>query len=140
MKKLIDLTCLNYISGNFTCLQVNFVLKRDVGYYITQLYIPSILIVILSWISFWISVEAVPARISLGVLCVLTMTTQSSGARASLPRVSYVKAIDLWMSVCLLFVFGALLEYALVNVLVRKQVRRISTLQRRLTLKKGNAE
>ena len=81
------------------------------------------LIVILSWVSFWINVEAIPARVSIGLLTVLTMTTQSTGARASLPKVSYVKAIDIWFSMCLLFVFTSLLEFALVNVVSRKQTK-----------------
>ena len=63
----------------------------------------------------------VPARISLGVTCILTMTTQSSGIRQTLPPVSYVKAIDIWMIVCLMFVFGALLEYAFVTVQIRQK-------------------
>lgn len=84
------------------------------------MYIPSILVVMLSWISFWLNVNAVPGRIALGVLTVLTMTTQSSSVNASLPRVSYTKAIDIWMSGCLLFVFAALIEFAVANVLSRK--------------------
>ncbi|KAK2502934.1 hypothetical protein MC885_011136, partial [Smutsia gigantea] len=80
----------------------------------------SLLIVILSWISFWINMDAAPARVGLGITTVLTMTTQSSGSRASLPKVSYVKAIDIWMAVCLLFVFSALLEYAAVNFVSRQ--------------------
>ncbi|KAG8509287.1 Glycine receptor subunit alpha-1 [Galemys pyrenaicus] len=52
------------------------------------MYIPSLLIVILSWISFWINMDAAPARVGLGITTVLTMTTQSSGSRASLPKVS----------------------------------------------------
>lgn len=109
--------------GNFSSLRVNFVLKRDIGFYIIQIYIPCILIVILSWVSFWLSLDAVPARISLGVLTVLTMTTQTSGLTSRLPRVSYIKAIDVWLSTCLVFVFAALLEFAVVNVMCRKQAQ-----------------
>ncbi|XP_052792417.1 glycine receptor subunit alpha-2-like isoform X2 [Mya arenaria] len=106
--------------GNHSCLVVEFTLARNIGYYLVQMYIPSFLVVMLSWISFWLNVNAVPGRISLGVLTVLTMTTQSSGVNASLPHVSYTKAIDIWMSTCLMFVFFALIEFAVANVLVRK--------------------
>ncbi|XP_025088016.1 LOW QUALITY PROTEIN: glycine receptor subunit alpha-4-like [Pomacea canaliculata] len=109
-------------TGSFSCVRADFLLQRDVGFYVIQVYVPSVLIVILSWVSFWLDVEAIPARISLGVLTVLTMTTQSTGARSSLPRVSYVKAIDVWMSTCLFFVFASLLEFAYINVLSRRRV------------------
>ena len=112
-------------SGAFPCLEIRFILSRDVGYFIIQVYLPSLLVVILSWVSFWINVEASPARVSIGLLTVLTTTTQSTSINSSMPRVSYVKAIDVWMSVCLVFVFAALLEYALVNVLVRRRGIRI---------------
>ena len=63
----------------FTCLQVEFILERQFGFYLLQTYIPSSLIVVLSWVSFWISYDSVPARVALGVTTVLTMTTQLSG-------------------------------------------------------------
>lgn len=110
----------HYNTGQFTCIEVKFHLERQMGYYLIQMYIPSLLIVILSWVSFWINMDAAPARVGLGITTVLTMTTQSSGSRASLPKVSYVKAIDIWMAVCLLFVFAALLEYASVNFVSRQ--------------------
>ena len=89
-----------------------------------QFFVPSVMIVLLSWVSFWLTIDAVPARISLGILTVLTMTTQRSAGTASLSRVSYVKAIDVWMGACLVFVFAALLEFAFVNVMERRQVKR----------------
>ncbi|XP_051505697.1 glycine receptor subunit alpha-4-like isoform X1 [Myxocyprinus asiaticus] len=123
----------HYNTGKFTCIEVKFHLERQMGYYLIQMYIPSLLIVILSWVSFWINMDAAPARVGLGITTVLTMTTQSSGSRASLPKVSYVKAIDIWMAVCLLFVFAALLEYAAVNFVSRqhKELIRLRKKQRR---------
>ncbi|XP_045204896.2 glycine receptor subunit alpha-2-like [Mercenaria mercenaria] len=108
------------ITGNHSCLQADFHLVRNIGYYVIQMYVPSLLIVTLSWLSFWLNVNSIPGRVTLGVLSVLTISTQSSSVNASLPRVSYTKAIDVWMATCLVFVFAALIEFAVVNVLSQK--------------------
>ena len=54
-------------------------------------YIPTCLIVMMSWISFWIKPEAVPARVTLGVTSLLTLSTQHANSQKSLPPVSYIK-------------------------------------------------
>jgi len=77
------------------------------------------LIVMLSWVGFWINKNSDPARVSLGVTTVLTMTTIAAMSRDV--SVSYLKALDVWYSVCLFLVFSALLEYAFVNVFVRSE-------------------
>ncbi|XP_076316053.1 gamma-aminobutyric acid receptor subunit beta-like isoform X2 [Tachypleus tridentatus] len=102
-------------TGIYQRLSLSFELKRNIGYFIFQTYLPSILIVMLSWVSFWINHEATSARVALGITTVLTMTTISTGVRSSLPRISYVKAIDIYLVMCFVFVFAALLEYAAVN-------------------------
>lgn len=61
------------ISGNFTCLAIVFNLRRRLGYHLFHTYIPSALIVVMSWISFWIKPEAIPARVTLGVTSLLTL-------------------------------------------------------------------
>ncbi|KAK3719817.1 hypothetical protein RRG08_040119 [Elysia crispata] len=103
------------LTGNYQRLSLIFQLQRNIGYFIFQTYLPSILIVMLSWVSFWINHEATSARVALGITTVLTMTTISNGVRSSLPRISYVKAIDIYLVMCFVFVFAALLEYAAVN-------------------------
>lgn len=45
----------------------------------------------------------------------LTLATQNTQSQQSLPPVSYVKAIDVWMSSCSVFVFMSLMEFAVVN-------------------------
>ncbi|XP_067404543.1 gamma-aminobutyric acid receptor subunit epsilon isoform X2 [Emydura macquarii macquarii] len=57
-------------------------------------------------------------RTGAGITTVLTMTTLSTISRKHLPRVSYITAMDLFVSVCFIFVFAALMEYATLNYLV----------------------
>ncbi|XP_052130345.1 glutamate-gated chloride channel isoform X2 [Frankliniella occidentalis] len=111
-------------TGEYSCLKVDLLFKREFSYYLIQIYIPCCMLVIVSWVSFWLDQSAVPARVSLGVTTLLTMATQTSGINASLPPVSYTKAIDVWTGVCLTFVFGALLEFALVNYASRSDMHR----------------
>uniref|UniRef100_A0A1I8IT09 Gamma-aminobutyric acid receptor subunit beta-like n=1 Tax=Macrostomum lignano TaxID=282301 RepID=A0A1I8IT09_9PLAT len=108
-------TTISLSTGSYQRLSLVFRLRRNVGFFVFQTYLPSILIVMLSWVSFWINHEATSARVALGITTVLTMTTISTGVRSSLPRISYVKAIDIYLVMCFVFVFAALLEYAMVN-------------------------
>ena len=77
----------------------------------------------MSWISFWIKPEAVPARVTLCVTSLLTLSTQHAQSQKSLPPVSYIKAIDIFMNSCTVFVFASLMEYALVNILMAADER-----------------
>jgi hypothetical protein len=78
-------------AATFACLLVVFTMKRDIRYYIIQVYVPSILIVALSWVSFWLDLDAIPARVSLGVLTALTLNTHGSSIQAQLPKVKLFK-------------------------------------------------
>ncbi|XP_073541304.1 gamma-aminobutyric acid receptor subunit pi-like isoform X2 [Phyllobates terribilis] len=105
-----------YETGRYPKLIFHFDLKRNILYFILETYVPSILLVVLSWVSFWISQSSVPARICIGVTTVLTMTTLMMGARTSLPNANcFIKAIDVYLGICFSFIFGALLEYAIAH-------------------------
>ncbi|KAG7461630.1 hypothetical protein MATL_G00193200 [Megalops atlanticus] len=104
-----------FTTGSYPRLSLSFKLKRNIGYFILQTYMPSTLITILSWVSFWINYDASAARVALGITTVLTMTTISTHLRETLPKIPYVKAIDIYLMGCFFFVFLALLEYAFVN-------------------------
>ncbi|KAA0187762.1 hypothetical protein HAZT_HAZT000493 [Hyalella azteca] len=116
--------------GSYSCLRVDLIFKREFSYYLIQYYIPCCMLVMVSWVSFWLDQHAVPARVSLGVTTLLTMSTQNAGINQSLPPVSYTKAIDVWTGACLTFVFGALLEFALVNYASRSDFQRDQQLMR----------
>lgn len=90
-------------------------------YYIFQMYIPCVCIVALSWVSFWINHEAVPARVALSITTVLTISYMRGSVNAGMPRVSYLKSIDYFLLGGFVFIFMTLLEY----VLVLKQSRKL---------------
>ena len=96
-------------SGNYSRLACEIQFVRSMGYYLIQIYIPSGLIVIISWVSFWLNRNATPARVALGVTTVLTMTTLMSSTNAALPKISYVKSIDVYLGTCFVMVFASLL-------------------------------
>ena len=43
------------------------------------------------------------------------MTTLINSVNAALPKISYMKSIDIYLFVCFFMVFGALIEYACVG-------------------------
>ena len=80
-----------FFSGEYSCLKVRLVFKREFSYYLLTIYVPSCMLVIVSWVSFWLDSKSVPARVSLGVTTLLTMSTQTAGVNRSLPPVAYTK-------------------------------------------------
>uniref|UniRef100_A0A674GN20 Gamma-aminobutyric acid type A receptor subunit alpha3 n=1 Tax=Taeniopygia guttata TaxID=59729 RepID=A0A674GN20_TAEGU len=107
-------------TGEYVVMTTHFHLKRKIGYFVIQTYLPCIMTVILSQVSFWLNRESVPARTVFGVTTVLTMTTLSISARNSLPKVAYATAMDWFIAVCYAFVFSALIEFATVNYFTKR--------------------
>uniref|UniRef100_A0A914CN19 Uncharacterized protein n=1 Tax=Acrobeloides nanus TaxID=290746 RepID=A0A914CN19_9BILA len=110
-----------YPNGYWDSLQVVFTFKRRYGFYILQAYVPTYLTIIVSWVSFCMEPKALPARTTVGVSSLLALTFQFGNILKNLPRVSYVKAMDVWMLGCISFVFGTMIELAVVCYITRCQ-------------------
>lgn len=53
-------------SGNYSCLKVDLIFTRDRAFYFTTVFIPGIILVTSSFITFWLEWNAVPARSMIG--------------------------------------------------------------------------
>ena len=67
---------MEYITGDFACLSAFFELTRSKKYYVLNIYLPSILCVVIASTSFWVQLDIAPARVALGITSFLTMVTK----------------------------------------------------------------
>merc|ERR1719361_2742479 len=101
--------------GLHSTLIVSFHLQRHMGNFVIQVYGPCVLLVVISWVSFWLNREATSDRISLGVTTVLTMTFLGLEARTDLPQVAYPTALDYFVFISFMFIFSTVVQFALVH-------------------------
>uniref|UniRef100_A0A914CR22 Glutamate-gated chloride channel n=1 Tax=Acrobeloides nanus TaxID=290746 RepID=A0A914CR22_9BILA len=98
LKNLLTDTCTSVTNtGSYSCLRTMLKLTRLFGYHLFHVYLPGAMLVIISWVSFWLDPSAVLGRVTLGVATLLTMVIQSGNVNNRLPLVSYIKAIDVWI-------------------------------------------
>ncbi|XP_028295971.1 gamma-aminobutyric acid receptor subunit rho-1-like isoform X3 [Gouania willdenowi] len=62
-------------TGWYNRLYINFTLRRHIFFFLLQTYFPATLMVMLSWVSFWIDRRAVPARVPLEYAAVNYLST-----------------------------------------------------------------
>lgn len=101
----------------------------------TQVYIPAALVVIISWVPFWLNRDS-QARVALGVTTVLTMTTLTTTLNTDFPKISHVTALDVYLFVCFTQVFLSLIEYATIGYFDEKKQR----LEERQNIEYGERE
>ncbi|KAF4522735.1 hypothetical protein B566_EDAN010942 [Ephemera danica] len=107
--------------GNYSCLRVELEFTRDRAFYFTTVFIPGIILVTSSFITFWLEWNAVPARVMIGVTTMLNFFTTSNGFRSTLPVVSNLTAMNVWDGMCMCFIYASLLEFVCVNYVGRKR-------------------
>ncbi|GFU19855.1 gamma-aminobutyric acid receptor alpha-like [Nephila pilipes] len=105
----------NHRKGSFSVLMVSFHLKRHMGYFIIEVYAPCTMLVVLSWVAFWINREATADRVALGVTTVLTMTFLGLECRNNLPKVPYCTALDYYVAISFGFIFATIIQFAIVH-------------------------
>jgi len=116
---LADTYSTDYYDTSYPGLIMKLYLRRQLTYHIVQTYIPSSVFVVIAWLSLFVPPESVPGRVGMGMTTLLTLTAMFSSVRQNVPKVSYVSLLDIWMLVCMIFVFASILEFIVVTVYLR---------------------
>lgn len=115
----------SYISAHVSLLNAEISLGRKMSLRIMAVYLTSTFLVIIAWLSFWVDYQATAARISLGLITLLTLITHNSNLVPHSPAKEFlstdIKGLDVWLTVCLGFVFFALVEFILLNYCLTKK-------------------
>ena len=105
--------------GNYSSITVTFLFRRRIGYFLIQVYLPAIFVVMLSWIVFWMEKSDIGTRMGLGITTVLTIMFLLGSLNGNLPKVSYPKALDWYLLVSFTFVFLSLMECVIVYLFAK---------------------
>ncbi|TRY74852.1 hypothetical protein TCAL_00535 [Tigriopus californicus] len=110
-------------SGDYMACGFQIHLRRKRSQLIFQIYLPCILFVCVSWVSFLIRPLVVPGRMALLVTLFLVLVNIFNNVRSSapIPASTSLNAIDLYLVVSILMVFLALLEYAVVLFSINRE-------------------
>merc|ERR1719312_2493380 len=108
-------------SGVYSAAGFQVKLQRKQMQFVVQVYLPSAMFVIVSWVSFLVKPEVVPGRMAMLVTLFLVLINIFNSVREQAPISSRLNAADLYLVVCIFFVFAALIEYAVILLLLKKR-------------------
>ena len=104
-----------FIGDIFTEHCFEIVIDRKYNIFLVTLYLPSVALVALSWVNFWIDPKAIPARAGLSITAILAQITLIVGMASRFPSVSDLKMADLYLTVNFIYTFATLIEFAVVS-------------------------
>jgi len=102
----------------FSLLTVEIDLSRNATYYIGKVLVPLTLIVMMSWVVFWIDPEKFGPQIGLSVTAMLTLIAFQFTLTTELPKLSYFTTLDMLILGSTILVFLSLVEATLAARLV----------------------
>ncbi|KAK3860779.1 hypothetical protein Pcinc_033186 [Petrolisthes cinctipes] len=89
------------------------------GYYIISIYLPTLLLILISYATFFFNFDDFTDRIMVSVTALLVLSTFLSTASSSMARVSYFTLIDIWLSFSIVCVFIICISHTVLLILLR---------------------
>jgi Neurotransmitter-gated ion-channel ligand binding domain/Neurotransmitter-gated ion-channel transmembrane region len=95
--------------------------ERRYAFYLWKVFLPLLLMVVLSWAVFWIEARDLSNQVQIAITTILTVIAFAFAISATMPRVPYLTYIDAFFLACYVFVFVAVVELMLVHLSHRRE-------------------
>jgi hypothetical protein len=102
-------------------IQLSWDGRRYIGYYVVQIILPLVLIVLMGGATLWLDPSVVPARVSMAMTTMLTLIAYRFALGNSVPNLTYLTRFDYFMLASTILVFLILLLVVASAHLVGKQ-------------------
>jgi Neurotransmitter-gated ion-channel ligand binding domain/Neurotransmitter-gated ion-channel transmembrane region len=100
--------------------------QRRYGFYLWKVFLPLLLMVIVSWSVFWFDPPEASSQVTIAVTTILTIIAFALAISLTLPRVPYLTFTDAFFLTCYVFAFVTMAELTAVHVAYRNERRKLA--------------
>jgi len=100
--------------------------QRRYGFYLWKVFLPLLLMVIVSWSVFWFDAPEASSQVTIAVTTILTIIAFALAISLTLPRVPYLTFTDAFFLTCYVFAFVTMVELTTVHVAFRNERRKLA--------------
>jgi len=94
-----------YTSDNGTCIIVDFKLKGIISYHMTNTFMPTITLLIITGVTLLFDQSKMEVAVGLSLTVMLVMYTMYQSITNAVTKTAYLKMLDYWLLFCLLMPF-----------------------------------
>ncbi len=98
--------------------------ERRYGFYLWKVFLPLLLMVVVSWSVFWFDPPEVSSQVTIAVTTILTIIAFALAISLTLPRVPYLTFADAFFLTCYIFTFVTMVEVTAVHIAHRGERRK----------------
>lgn len=91
----------NFTLNGYAGQRLMLVLRNQYIYYISAAYVPSGMLLVISYLTYYFNMEDFQTRITVALTSLLVLATLFSELVGGLPKTSYLKLIDVWFLGCI---------------------------------------
>jgi hypothetical protein len=119
--------------GKNTMAEARFqiAVERRYGFYLWKVFLPLLLMVIMSWSVFWFDPPEVSSQVTIAVTTILTIIAFALAISLTLPRIPYLTFADAFFLTCYVFAFITMVELTAVHIAYRNERRKVAARIRR---------